>query len=157
MRKVIVALSVVAVAIVATCGWCTWVLVKPGGRTLANIEIGGNRIVRIWSKEDTKDWRWCVYYEIIENGEEIVPAMYLTSDRGEPFEFQAAYADNGNLACVWQSNPKVQFDWVILYDNATRESWPQVWWCEQRSDPREWEGRYRRLQDENPVLRARPW
>ncbi|MBI2807842.1 MAG: hypothetical protein HYX68_22905 [Planctomycetes bacterium] len=160
MKKILAASAIFLLASVAACSWCVWELARPGGRSLANIDIGGNRSIRIWSDESHRDFSLpnCVYYEILENREVIVPAMFLGSDRGQRFEFQVVFADNGRLACVWQANRAVKgVPWIIIYDNAVRESWPQVWWCEQRSSPREWEERYFLLQGENPSLRHRAW
>ena len=155
MKKALAAVMVLSLASIAACGWCLWSVTRPAVRTLANIDIGGNRTVRIWSEEDQREWGIsCIYYQIAENGEEIVPTMFLGTDRNEQFEFKAAFADNGRLACVWQSNPK---SWIIIYDHETQESWPQVWWCEQRGEPRDWEGRYQRLRAENPTLPDRGW
>lgn len=159
MKKALAATGVLLLVSIAACSWCAWEITRPRGRELANIDIGGNRTVRIWSEEDLGEWGvTCIYYEILENGQVIVPPLFMGSDRGQRFEFQAAFADSGRLACIWQTNREAKgFPWIIIYDNNTRESWPKIRWCEKKGQPGDWEARYRVLQAENACLKDRPW
>jgi hypothetical protein len=122
-------------------------------------DIGGGRTLRVWS---IRSDRWLephplmVYYRVDQRGEELVHTTFLEFDDGGEYQFKAAFADGGRLACVYEiARAKDNSYYLLIFDASNGESWPRLRDDETKSDPRvikKWLQRHCRLKAENPEL-----
>lgn len=139
-------LLVVALAPFFVCGGAFWWLHQPSGREIGRHNLGHGRHLHIWSKGDAWGDPVCVCYRITQNGRELCSATFIGVDHGEQFEFRTAFADNGNLACVYEVNLAADdSEFLIIYDAEHHETWPR-----DDKDRSRWLALYAKLRAANP-------
>ena len=162
IRALLVVLSLI---LVGACSCCLWVGTTHRYTLFSHtIDIGNGRRVKVWAVEEHAPFEPVVrlgYYQIQEDGNVAVPGCawfleqhFLDQRHGGEYEFRVAFADSGDLACVYEAH-RYQRDssYILLYDAASGESWPRR--RGSSLDPaveRKWRARYRRVCVSNPGL-----
>jgi hypothetical protein len=149
-------------AVIGLCSGCLW-SIQPRPRFSQEFDIGGGRILRVWSIADSEWFEpnpLMVYYRVDLRGKELVHRTFLEHDDGGEYQFKVAFADGGRLACVYEINRGKDCGYYLLmFDASTGESWPRLREDEADWMPEvmeKWGKRYRRLKAENPELPTPP-
>jgi hypothetical protein len=116
-------------------------------------DFGGGRVLRVWSIF-ADDWMEphprSVFYQIERGTTVLVPKTWLDCDDGSDYIFDTAFADRGQLSCVFEvTRARDESTYLLMFDAASGESWPDDRHPEHLE---KWRGRYERLKRENPGL-----
>jgi hypothetical protein len=145
------------VALVASCSCCLWSL-QEQLRFSQSFDIGHGRQLVVWSIRENRFPNVSVpmvYYCISRGNTEVVHQTFLDHDDRRDYRFNVAFADEGRLACVYEATrSKTNSYYLLIFDEASRESWPRLRDDESRLGKvvDKWRQRYRRLRAENPDL-----
>jgi hypothetical protein len=151
MRNLFLILLVLLL-ISAVCGGCFWI-VSPY-ENIGRFNIGDGYALYVWTHIDHFEIEPGfprVYYQITRGSRVVVRHGYIGLHRGELFDFKIVFAENGQLACVYNGSTSA----FLLFDLRTEESYPRHSHHDANGRPipmDRWVERVRILRRENPGM-----